>query len=453
MTRDSIGHLVRRFILLSAAVLALDAPGVLAQASRVRLTLADAVARAFEASHRLAEVRARRTGAEATVRLRQIAERPTASASAGYSRTNHVDEFGVPQPNGGFRTIYPDIPDNVVTRLAFQWPIYTSGRADALERAAAAEASAIGSDLDAARADLRLETVRAYWAVATATEAVRVLQQSLARAAAQVNDARRRLEVGLVPPNEVRSFEAQRSNEQLQLIEARNRYESSLIDLRRLIGADPEAPIELADDLAAPGTFTPASPGMSTALVDEALKQRPERQALTFRISGAEARERAAAAGKKPTLGFTGGLDYANPNARIFPRTGEWRTSWDLSVNVSWPIFDAGRTKAEVAEAHAAVAAARERLLDLDTMVATDVRQRTLDLRSSEAAVSAAEDGVSAAAEARRVVGERFAVGAAAPTDVLIAQEALLDAQLARARALANVRLAEARLERSLGRN
>ncbi|OFW17890.1 MAG: hypothetical protein A3H97_15745 [Acidobacteria bacterium RIFCSPLOWO2_02_FULL_65_29] len=453
MTRDSIGHLVRRFILLSAAVLALDAPGVLAQASRVRLTLADAVARAFEASHRLAEVRARRTGAEATVRLRQIAERPTASASAGYSRTNHVDEFGVPQPNGGFRTIYPDIPDNVVTRLAFQWPIYTSGRADALERAAAAEASAIGSDLDAARADLRLETVRAYWAVATATEAVRVLQQSLARAAAQVNDARRRLEVGLVPPNEVRSFEAQRSNEQLQLIEARNRYESSLIDLRRLIGADPEAPIELADDLAAPGTFTPASPGMSTALVDEALKQRPERQALTFRISGAEARERAAAAGKKPTLGFTGGLDYANPNVRIFPRTGEWRTSWDLSVNVSWPIFDAGRTKAEVAEAHAAVAAARERLLDLDTMVATDVRQRTLDLRSSEAAVSAAEDGVSAAAEARRVVGERFAVGAAAPTDVLIAQEALLDAQLARARALANVRLAEARLERSLGRN
>lgn len=453
MTRDHIGHLVRRLILLVFAVPALDAPSAWAQESRIRLTPADAVARAFEASHRLAEARARRTGAEATVRLRQTAERPTASASAGYSRTNHVDEFGVPQPNGGFRTLYPDIPDNVVTRLAFQWPIYTSGRADALERAATAEVSAIGSDLDAARADLRLETVRAYWAVATAAEAVRVLQQSVARAEAQVNDARQRLEVGLVPPNEVRSFEAQRSNEQLQLIEARNLYESSLIDLRRLIGADPEAPIELADDLATPGTFTPVSPGMSTALVDEALKQRPERQALTFRISGAEARERAAAAGRRPTLGFTGGLDYANPNARIFPRAGDWRTSWDLSVNVSWPILDGGRTKAEVAEAQAAVAAARERLLDLDTMVATDVRQRTLDLRSSEAAVSAAEDGVSAAAEARRVVGERFAVGAAAPTDVLIAEEALLDAQLARARALANVRLAEARLVRSLGRN
>jgi outer membrane protein TolC len=43
-------------------------------------------------------------------------------------------------------------------------------------------------------------------------------------------------------------------------------------------------------------------------------------------------------------------------------------------------------------------------------------------------------------------------VGVASPTDVLVAQEALVNAQLARARALANVRLAEARLARTLGR-
>ena len=449
MTRDLMGH----FIVLTATVLALDARSVRAQPSPIRLTIADAVTRAFEASHRLAEARARRTGAEATVRLRRTADRPTASASAGYSRTNHVDEFGVPQPNGGFRTLYPDIPDNVITRLAFQWPIYTSGRADALERAAAAEMNASDFDIQTARADLRLETVRAYWGVATATEAVRVLQESVARADAQVNDARQRLAVGLIPPNEVLSFEAQRSNEQLQLIEARNLDESARIELRRLIGADPETPIELADDLAGRGTPTPVSPRMSAALIDEALRQRPERQALTLRKSGAEAREGAAATGNKPTFGLTGGLDYAKPNARIFPRVGEWRTSWDLSVNVTWPIFDGGRTKAEVAEAQAASAAARERLLDLDTLVAAEVRQRTLDLRSGEAAVAAAGDGVRAAADARRVVGERFAVGAAAPTDVLIAQESLLNAELARARALASLRLAEARLARSLGRD
>jgi outer membrane protein len=85
-------------------------------------------------------------------------------------------------------------------------------------------------------------------------------------------------------------------------------------------------------------------------------------------------------------------------------------------------------------------------------MIAADVRQRLLDLRSSVAAVRVANDGVRAAAEARRVLGDRFAVGVATTTDVLVAQDQLLSAELARARAFANVRLAEARLERSLGR-
>lgn len=50
------------------------------------------------------------------------------------------------------------------------------------------------------------------------------------------------------------------------------------------------------------------------------------------------------------------------------------------------------------------------------------------------------------------MLGDRLAVGVATTTDVLVAQEQLLDAELARARALANVRLAEARLQRALAR-
>ena len=80
--------------------------------------------------------------------------------------------------------------------------------------------------------------MRAYWAAATAREAVRVLEESAARAEAQVTDAKQRFEVGLIPPNEVSSLEAQRSRERAQLIEARNLREGALIDLRRLIGVD-----------------------------------------------------------------------------------------------------------------------------------------------------------------------------------------------------------------------
>ena len=70
----------------------------------------------------------------------------------------------------------------------------------------------------------------------------------------------------------------------------------------------------------------------------------------------------------------------------------------------------------------------------------------------ASAMVSAAADAVQSAAEARRVVADRFGAGVATSTDVLVAQVALLETELARTRALASVRLAEARLQRSLGR-
>ena len=421
----------------------------------LRLTLAEAVSRAFATSHRLGEAQARQDGAQATVQIRQAASRPTATATAGYTRTNHVDEFGFPSPDGSrLNILYPDVPDNFVTRVGAQWPIYTAGRLDALERAAAAEAGAAGADIDTARADLRFEVTRAYWAVATSREAVRVLEESLARADAQVRDAQQRLDVGLVPPSDVLTFEAQRSSEELQLIEARNQMESSLVELRRLIGGAPEESIEVADPLDMPSGSMPTVPGNAeaTRLVDEARKQRPELRALLLRFEGAQARQEAAATGRKPTVGLAAGYDFAKPNPKIFPREDVWQTSWDVGFNVSWTFLDSGRTRAEVAEAGAAARAVEERQKELDTVISADVRQRVLDLRSAQAAVRAAETGVKAAAEARRVLGERFAVGVATTTDVLVAQEQLITAELARTRALASVRLAEARLQRALGR-
>ncbi len=420
-----------------------------ARAQEVRLTLADAVSRATETSHRLAEARARQEGAEATVRVRHAADQPTVSVNGGYSRTNHVDVFGIPQPDGNLRVVYPDIPDNYRARVEMQWPIYTGGRADALERAARAEAGATSSDLRAAQADLRLEVVRAYWALVTATEAVRVLEEALTRADAHLRDVRSQFDVGLLPPNDVLSVEAQRSREEMQVIEARNQREASLTDLRRLTGLAPDASIVPVENLEAPTASARADPAV---MVSEALKARPERQAMEQRIAGTQDFVRAAEAGRLPSIALVGGVDYANPNPRIFPRQDKWNDSWDVGINVSWSLWDAGRTKAEVAEAAAAQTAARERLAEFDLVTSADVRQRLLDLDSSRAVVRASADAVRSATEARRVVTERFNVGVATSTEVLDAQVALLQSELDRTRALAGVRLSEARLDRALGR-
>src|SRR5438105_2526952 len=97
----------------------------------VRLTLPDAIARGMDASHRLAELGARQDAAAAVEDQRKAASMPQLALLAGYTRTNHVDEFGIP----GGRVIYPDIPDNIRSRVDLQWPIYEGGRFSALTRA------------------------------------------------------------------------------------------------------------------------------------------------------------------------------------------------------------------------------------------------------------------------------------------------------------------------------
>ena len=412
------------------------------------LTLQEALDRGQRHSLRVAEMQARLEGAEAAEASRQAADRPLVAALGGYTRTNHVEEFIIAAPGQPARTLYPDVPDNYRARLDLQWPIYTGGRSGALVRAARAEREAAGSDLSAARADLRLEITRAFWALVTAREAEQVLDRSVANLDAHVRDMRVRLDQGLVPPNELLLAEAQRSRQQVLAVETRNTRALVEADLRRLIGEESDAALV---PQAAPEDPGPTSSEIA-ALIEEARRLRPERQALQDRAAAARARQDAAGASARPQVALAGGYDYARPNPRIFPRADEWEDSWDVSVNVSWSLWDGGRRRAEEAEAAAGTRALAARAGEFDRVLALEVRQRVLELDSSRAAIRAAEDGVRAALEAQRVLRERFTAGVASSTEVLDAETAVLQAELDRTRAMSNARLARARLDRAIGR-
>jgi outer membrane protein TolC len=414
----------------------------------LRLSLEEAEMRALATSHRLAEAQALASAAEATVEIRDAADRPIVGAGASYMRTRHVTPFVTIGAPGGLTVLYPDIPDNYLTRLDFEWPIFDGGRTDALERAARAEASAAAADVAAAQGDLRLEVARAFWAVVTAQSAAEVVKQSLARAQQHVQDARQRRAAGLVPPNEIAAAEAQESRQRMLLIDAENQRALASAELARLIGVDLRQPIDVAESLELPPPVTSSF----DSLVAQARMMRGERRALEQRVSAAAGQQEAASAGRRPNVAITGGVDYANPNPRIFPRAGRWDDFWDATINVGWSLWDGGRTRAEVLQAGNLTDAARQRLAEFDSVLALEVQQRLLEIDSGRAAVVAADDGVKAAAENRRVVNERFMAGLISQTDALDAETDLLQAELDRTRAIATVRLAEARLDRAIGR-
>ena len=439
-------HLVLLVMLMQAEPLTMQAEP---------LTLDAAISQGLANSRQLAELQTQSQAADFDVSGRRSDLYPIASLQGGYERTNHVQEFAVIAPGPTRQVVYPDIPDNYRTRLDLQWPIYTGGRTDALIRAATAERTATGKDLDAARADLRLEITRAFYAVMTARDTEDVLRRSLDAAQAHLGDVRSRLASGLIPPNDVSSAEAEVSHERVLAVEASNQRGIAEADLQRLIGARP-GPLSIDTSSIVKGESPLVSQIQETTgvadLIARAIKNRPERQALEQRAQEASLRANASAAGGKPQIALSSGYNYSNPNPVNFPKRAEWTTSWDVTVNVTWTLWDGGRRGAETGQARANADGLRTRIEDLDRELTFEVRSRALELASSRQAVTAADDAVRAAVEAERVVGERYRAGVATATEVLDAQVARLQAELDRTRAVADVRLAEARLERAVGR-
>lgn len=440
------------FVMLAASAAAQEPP---AAPEVLRLTVEQARARAKASAPSVELARALERAAIADVDVARAGKRPQVELSAGYTRQSDVPELVLNQPGIGRQVLFPNIPNNYRTRLGGSLPLYTGGRLGALTRAAEREAAAAGKDVSAADADLALETTGAYWTLVTARESERVLAESLASYEAHLQDARNRRAAGLAALNEVLQVQVERDRAELARVRAANDAEIAEVNLARLVSAPAGSRIETAETLAEPGTAPPAPESgrdVTEALVGEAFTRRPERAALQERIGAGESRVKAEKATRLPQVALGGGFDYANPNRRILPPTATWDDSWDVTLSLSWAVFDGGRSSAAAERARAQTDALRQQAEDLDRRIRLEVTARHLDVDAARRSVDVAARNLEAARENTRVATERYRAGVIPSSERLDAEVLLLRAGLDHTDALAQLRTARAALDRAVGR-
>jgi outer membrane protein TolC len=440
-----------RLLFLALAMLARMAAAAHAQTA-LPLTLDEAISRGVANAPRLAEVRAREAAAESIIASRNAIRLPTITANGEYFRTNHVEPFGVVQPIGGLTVVFPDIPNNFRVGADVNVPLYPMRAAEAFVESARADRRAVAAEGRAQAEDVRLEVARAYWTLVTARESVSVLEQALRRTDAQVADVKTRVDTGLLPPNDLLTAQAQRARQSVQLIQARNAAAFAEADLARLIGLDSGQSIvpATAVDQAMPGAAGLAAQPVEK-LAGLARERRGERTALLERQQSLRASADSVVGASEPRIAARAGVQPARPNQIFVPRTDEWRTSWNVGVQMTWLLWDSGKAKADRAIATAQADAVGHQIEAQDDLMVLEIRQRLWDLEAARAALTASGEAVVAATEARRVVQERFSAGVATSTELLDAEVALLEAELERTRLAASLRLNEARLIRSVG--
>jgi outer membrane protein TolC len=349
---------------------------------------------------------------------------------------------GFPEP------LFPNIPHAEVARADLTLPVFSGLRLEHNSAAAGHERAASEGDLASGRAALRLETVRAYWALVAARQQRATVERSLAAFDAHAKQAADRRKQGLVTANDVLAVQVERDRTEVQRLRAEAQAEVAQANLARLTGLPEDATIE-PDTVDAADADTVVDG--ADALLLRAMDARPELRAATERARAALDRASAAKGAFVPQISVLASALTARPNDRFFPRQDEWNSSWSVGVSASWSILDGGRTWAEAAQRSALARAADLAREDLGRRVRLDVRTRRLDLLTAIRAQQVAELALAAAVENERVARDRYREGVLPSSELLDAEVAHREAELERVRAIADRRVARAALIVAVG--
>ncbi|MCI0404171.1 MAG: TolC family protein [Acidobacteria bacterium] len=252
--------------------------------------------------------------------------------------------------------------------------------------------------------------------------------------------ARDQREAGVATGVDVLRAQVELANERQRLLEARNATDQALLSLKRAIGLELGAPVELAEPL----DFKPVAPPDIAATLAAAVETRPDYRALETQHRALEREAKANRARYYPRLSVGGNYGALGRNL------GDIRGTGLLQGTMTITLFDYDR-RGERTELDSRQRRLQFQLDDLRQGIEQEIRDALLVLESAAQEVSVAEQGRTLAERELDLARERFQAGVTNNIEVISAQESLARAQENRILALARYSDAKAALARAVG--
>jgi outer membrane protein len=435
-------------LLLSAALLLL-APGVhfLAAVESLELSLESCIEQGLAHSRTLQNQLSALAAAGDAVREAKAGRLPRLTLSAAYTRLSEEEATAVELPVGSVVLAEPAVNSGAFSAGLTQ-PLFSGFRLDSGIRASEQAAVESRHLYRRARETLIFELRTAYWRLAGAGELEAVIRENLERVRAHWQDASERFGEGLVTYNDLLSVEMQLAESELLLIDGGIGRRVAEARLNTLLGNEPDRPLRLRYSLQG----LPGRAGSVEEMTAAALSRRSDLLALISRGRSREAALQAVRSGWYPELFVTGSAAFARPNPRLFPPPERFEATWELGVGAvlqvgAWPSLPARIRRAE-----AALDQVRNSRADLTAAIRLQVIEKALDYDRRCQQTRVAEKMIRQAEENLRITGEKAAAGLALTSDLLDAEQALLEAGLRLTQSRIEARIAWAALRLAQGR-
>jgi len=372
---------------------------------------------------------------------------PSLKFSGMYTRLSPIEPFILSVPGLGTFNLASNIVNNYSAKLTLQQPLFTGFKLLSSVDMADYNVQAQKQDYTKDEHDLIYNIKNAYWTLYKANQLKMVVDENVNQIKAHLEDVNNMFNQGLATKNDVLKVQVQLGDVSIKQIDANNNVRLSMINLDNVMGLPLSTQIEPVEKI---------NPRVETLnnldiYMEKAYQYRPELLGIDFRIKAGESGVALAKSGWWPQLFLVGDYLSARPNQRIFPTADKFNETWDVSLSVSWDLWNWGVTGHQTDQAQTQVEQARDSYKIAKDNITLEVTQTYLNILQAKEKMTVADNNVSQADENYRVTDEKFKNGLTLNSELLDAEVALLTAKTNFVQSQVDYELAKAQLEKSSG--
>jgi outer membrane protein len=385
---------------------------------------------------------------EAVAKLETVKDNvlPTANASFMYNHAE-IPTSTFSLPGGGSSIELPKRADAFVGTAAVQELVYGGGKLKYAKESTKLLADVARLDADKNKEEISYAVINTYYALYKVLQSRKVVDQNLESIAAQIKQAQRFFEQGIVTKNDVLRFQLQQANVTLTQMDIENNRKIINYDLDVLLGLAEETEVKIADP---DGGLKVA--GSLTDYIGIAMANRQELKQLDVQDKVADFNIKTIKANTLPTVGVGANLYYINPSGNFIPPTNQFLLPITLGATVSWNIGNLWTNKNKVSEAKIQQSAISIQKGILSDQVKTDINKNYQNYRNSVEKINVLETSIAQATENDKLLASKYKNNVASVTDRIDAETLLYQAKINLEIAKADAGLAYYTLLKSTGK-
>lgn len=329
--------------------------------------------------------------------------------------------------------------------------LYSGGRVQAQNRAAAAARTAADIELVSQRARLSLDITEAYFDAVLADRLVAIAESSLAQTENVLGHTRLARQVGNQSEFDLLRAQVTRDNQMPALLQRRTDRDLAHARLKQMLNVPGPERLTLTTGLGNEGELLQVSRqgGGGDAVGAQAdsspTARAPVRQ-LGESLRAQQEELRIARSAWIPTVSLSTQYGRVAFPSSGLPDLGNFLTNWTVSLTASVPLFTGGRTKGQALVAEAAVREAEARYEQVREAASLDAQQAHALLAQAQAAFAASQGTSGQAARAYTIAEVRYREGLSTQVELNDSRLLLQQASANSALAVRNLQVARMRV-------